>query len=143
MGLMPMHRLLCKVRFGYLDPSLIVDKAVPDGNFGTPEHHRIRLVESLKEEGMRNPLIVMAYKDLDPFVTVGHHRLWAAKQAGLAVVPVVVNDWGDCFPDFELLTSLDEVRSKFKDQPNLVKSFREGVSTSEPLIDGNTWWTKS
>ena len=142
MGLMPMKRLLCKVRFGYLDPSKIEDRSVPDGNFNTPEYHRNRLVESLKAEGVRNPLIVMAYRDTPPYVTVGHHRLWAAKQAGLGEVPAIINDWGNCFPEFEILSSLDEVRSKFKDQPNLVKSFRDGVSTSEPLINGDTWWKK-
>lgn len=140
MGLMAFEKLRCKVRFGYINPNKIDDPLSPDGRTKTKKNDRNRLVESIKEEGVRNPLVIIAYENKPLSVHVGHHRLWAAKRAKAKEIPVIVNDFCDAFPDFEVLESLDEVRSKFIDQPNLVRSYVSGVSTSEPLRDGETWW---
>ncbi|NJO61533.1 MAG: ParB N-terminal domain-containing protein [Richelia sp. RM2_1_2] len=142
MGVLPFHLLRCSVSYGFLSPDDIYDSVIIDETDETAQH-KIRLIDSIKQEGLRNPLILIANVNKPTFVTVGHHRLWAAKRAGLTLVPVIVNDWCNRYPTFEVLHSIDDVRSKFLDQPNLVKSFTTGVSTSEPLINGQTWWTKT
>lgn len=130
----------CVVKFGYVPITEIHEKLSIDMNTDNRREHREKLIQSIKNEGVRNPLICSAFDGAPTFVQVGHHRLWAAKKAGARELPVIVNDFCNRYPTFEILGSLTEVRTKFKDQPNLVKSFRSGVSTSEPLINNETWW---
>ena len=132
-------QLGCIVKFGYLSPNDLVDiRAFKRPKM--PDDQEQLLAKSIEKEGVRNPLICVAYEHRTTYVIVGHHRLWASKKVKTEQVPVIINDFCNRYPDFEIINSLEEVRTKFKDQPNIIKSFKLGVSTSEPLINNETWW---
>ena len=134
-----LHELNCIVKFGYFNPNDIAEIAAFERP-NKPKDQEQLLVNSIKKEGVRNPLICVAYDGKDTYVTVGHHRLWAAKRSNTKQIPIIVNDFCNRYPALEVISSIEEARAKFKDQPNIVKSFRTGISTSEPLVNNETWW---
>lgn len=79
-----------------------------------------KLEESILNEGIRNPLFCNCIPE-GTFCRVGTSRLWIAKKHNYAV-PVIVVDYTDTYKDsgMEQLFTEDDIRSKFKDQPDVV-----------------------
>jgi hypothetical protein len=131
-----------KIRFGTLPASELSDKVLvenpaygnrigkwgsrpvkPEGSMFTKEEMRrgfyTKLEASILEEGFRNPIFCNAIKE-GTFSRVGTSRLWIAKKHGLDI-PCIIADYVNRYPDFEELKTEEEIRSKFKDQPNKVE----------------------
>lgn len=70
----------------------------------------------MAREGIRNPIFVLAL-DEGTFLRYGGSRLWAAYEVGLETIPVIVADWVGRYPDLETLTTEDQIRAKFLDEP--------------------------
>ena len=98
-------------------------------------HYR-HLEESIGREGFRNPIMASVGKlerrklsELPPRLHggkfwvqpliceyLGGSRLWIAQIIGL-LVPCIINDYCNAFPEAEVLPDIKAVLSKFRDQP--------------------------
>lgn len=108
------------IKFSYLDSALISNHLIPDddkiGNLERSVGFYTKLEESILREGFRNPLLVVAVKPGDIRIRYGGSRLMVAHKHKMEV-PCIITDFQNCFPDAEILFTLDDVRAKFKDEP--------------------------
>lgn len=117
--------------------------------FNEVSGHYERLLESVRKDGFRNPIMVSAGRlerrrqsELPPALRqredllvseyLGGSRLWAAQQLGVDV-PCVVNDYADVLPDADVLPNARAVLAKFKDAPGFVEMPRKGPVTLNNL----------
>ncbi len=117
--------------------------------FNEVSGHYVRLLESVRRGGFRNPIMVTAgmldrrrceelppgYRQREDLIVseyLGGSRLWAAGQLGVAV-PCIVNDHMDVLPDAEALPDADAVLSKFMDRPGRIEMRRGGRVTLNDL----------
>lgn len=150
-----------KVRYGILPSNDIFNFVGPaNGSFNLPEKDAqariarrlkigkdfyLKLEESIKQEGFRNPILVYAgwmntgrfyrcpthIKDqgmekLLMCVSCGGSRLYIANQLGIDI-PCIIIDHIDRFSQFEELTTEDEILAKFKDAPNSIVCGRREI----------------
>lgn len=117
--------------------------------FNQVSGHYERLLESVRREGFRNPIMVTAgmldrrrceelppgYRQREDLIVseyLGGSRLWAAQRLGVDV-PCIVNDHTDVLPDAEVLPDADAVLAKFKDRPGRIEMRRGGRVTLNDL----------
>lgn len=117
--------------------------------FNEVSGHYERLLESVRKDGFRNPIMVSAGRlerrktvELPPALRqredllvseyLGGSRLWAAQQLGVDV-PCIVNDYADVLPDAEVLPNATAVLAKFKDVPSRFEMQRKGPVTLNNL----------
>src|SRR5690606_16325912 len=117
--------------------------------FNEVSGHYERLLESVRRDGFRNPIMVSAGRlerrrqiELPPALRqredllvseyLGGSRLWAAQQLGVDV-PCIVNDYADVLPDAEVLPNATAVLAKFKDVPGRFEMQRKGPVTLNNL----------
>jgi len=131
------------IRYGLIPTELIVNPHSPDltSRFIDIKEDFDNLLKSVKEEGLRNPLIGKSQKDGKVLITVGYSRAWAVKMARLPDVPCLINDVYGHYEYLELINNIDHARTKFIDQPYTVKILIGGITSSEPMKDGKSWWS--
>lgn len=98
--------------------------------------HYDKLEQSMLEEGCRNPIVVTGglprkrdhkllppeLRDVDPATllilegTTGGSRLHIAQKHNM-IIPCIVNDWHDRFPNAPLIEKPDDARRYYKDAP--------------------------
>ena len=77
-----------------------------------------KLEASILDEGFRNPIFCNSINE-GTFCRYGTSRLWIAKKHKLDI-PVIICDYINRW-ELEELKTEDEIRSKFKDQPQLLE----------------------
>ena len=112
-----------EVRFGFLLPSQI-----PQSFYMADWVHKnnerqfqfyTRLEESVLKEGFRNPVMVYEKPDERTF-PYGGSRVYMAHKLQIPV-PAIVSDWTGGFKDWELITTVNQALSKFKDLPTVLE----------------------
>jgi len=78
-----------------------------------------RLEESILREGFRNPVMVYEKHDERTF-PYGGSRVYMAHKLQIPV-PAIVSDWTGEFDDWELITTVNQALSKFKDLPTVLE----------------------
>lgn len=118
-------------------------EAVYIDGFNRRTGHYRRLEESIRQEGVWNPVMLTTGRllhraeiELPPSVRadprravceyVGGSRLLIAARLGLEV-PVIVNDGANIFPDLPAVPTGSDVRPLFKDQPRRITWLRDGT----------------
>jgi hypothetical protein len=76
-----------------------------------------KLEASILEQGFRNPIFCNAIQE-GTFSRYGTSRLWIAKKHNLDI-PCVIADYTGEWEHLELLTTEDQIREKFKEQPEI------------------------
>ena len=76
-----------------------------------------KLEESIKREGVRNPVNTVAQPNGELRVVMGGSRTWIAQKLDI-VIPALITDKYDLFPNAETLETVEEVLAKFKDKPH-------------------------
>lgn len=85
---------------------------------GKHEFHEA-LVVSIKEEGVRNPILVWSLPE-GMFLTFGGSRVRAAKEAGLETIPAIINDYSGRYAASDTVTP-DNWQTFFTDPPREVE----------------------
>lgn len=131
------------IRYGMVPIEFIFNPNPPDKTtrFSELRQDFENLLVSVGSEGLRNPLIGKSQEDGTVRITVGYSRAWAAKITGVTEVPCFVNDHWKHFGHLELIQNIDHARTKFTDQPYTVKIMLSGITSSEPLVTGKSWWS--
>jgi hypothetical protein len=122
-----------KVRYGTINPSDIRGRLIRNPNYGgqkvelngwcwTPvlsKHTKPRFQEalnaSIKQDGIRNPILVWALPE-GLFLTFGGSRVKAALHVGLSRIPAIINDYTGEFHDCPEVTPKN-VDTFFTDPP--------------------------
>lgn len=89
------------------------------------------LLESIRREGVRNPVVIYATVEGD-FLSFGGSRLRAVREAGLESIPALVNDYVERYAECPLVTS-ETVESFFTDIPEYIEFTPTGVETHYSL----------
>jgi hypothetical protein len=121
------------VRFAAISPDRVLGRLIRNPNYGGPSvslngwhtHSAVSkaakpgfhaaLRESVRTEGVRNPVLVWALPE-GIFLTFGGSRVVAAIAAGLDSIPAIINDYTGEFSEGDLVTR-DNYASFFKDVP--------------------------
>lgn len=77
----------------------------------------VKLEESIKREGVRNPINTVAHSNSKLHVVMGGSRTWIAQKLDI-IVPILVTDRFNLFPAAETLETKEEILLKFKDKPH-------------------------
>jgi len=80
-----------------------------------PEFHEA-LAESIREEGVRNPILVWSLPE-GTFLSFGGSRVRAAQRAGLETIPAIINDYTGQYADCPEVTE-ENLSYWFEDPPN-------------------------
>lgn len=80
-----------------------------------PEFHKA-LRESIRESGVRNPVLLYCFEDGGLFLTFGGSRVSAAIDVGLTEIPAIINDYSGAYKDEPAVTP-ENVQSFFTDTP--------------------------
>ena len=116
------HKAPELLHIAFIYPSPENDKVYDPVNTIDPDF--LRLVESVKKNGIKVPLVVT----LDNYILSGHRRYAAARRAGLERVPCFRENIRRGDPDFlRLLTDYNEQRNK-----TIAEQLRESVVQSDP-----------
>jgi hypothetical protein len=115
-----------------IDPLAIDGRLIRNPNYGGPsvgphgwtwrveiskhgkENFQDALTASIREDGVRNPILLYAFSE-GIYLTFGGSRVRAAREAGVPV-PAIVNDYAGRFEDCPLV-GMDTVESFFTDPP--------------------------
>lgn len=89
------------------------------------------LRDSIREEGLRNPVIIYALEE-GCFLSFGGSRLRAAIDLGLETIPAIVNDYADRFPDAPEVT-IENFSTFFTDVPDYFEITDKGADTHYSL----------
>lgn len=89
------------------------------------------LKESIKKEGLRNPVVIYAL-DEGCFISFGSSRLLAARELELEFMPAIVNDYCNKFPLASEVT-MDNFHVFFKDVPKYFEITETGADTHYSL----------
>ena len=76
-----------------------------------------KLEASIKKEGVVNPVNLIAQLNGGFKVAMGGSRVWIAQKLDL-IIPAIITDKYELFPDAETLNTEEEVLAKFKDKPH-------------------------
>ena len=74
------------------------------------------LAESIREEGIRNPVLLYTFSEGDYYLTFGGSRVVAAAKAGYVEVPAIINDYTLVHETADPVTP-ENVESFFTDPP--------------------------
>jgi hypothetical protein len=85
------------------------------------------LRESIRQDGVRNPVVVFAVRE-GLFISFGGSRVLAARDVGLERIPAVVNDYCGAFEDASEVTP-ENVESFFTDVPQWWEFTEVGFDT--------------
>ena len=122
------------VKYLVLDSNDIENPMCPSPHQVQHENERngffIKLEESILREGFRNPINVWV-KDNGELTSwyYGGSRLMTAKKHNL-LIPCIVSDPINKFPDAKILTNAGEIRTMFKDRPETVIFEEAGLNIS-------------
>ena len=119
------------VKFTLLDPNTIYNNTWSRLDLIEKEDKKngwfIQLEESIKQEGIRNPIITFTkYRTGELRVLVGGSRLYIAQKLEI-LIPCIISDQKNFFPNARQLKSKDEIISCFKDPPRHIKYLKEYV----------------
>lgn len=108
------------VKYLEIDPNIVNNHLEPDDekikNMEKSLKFYSKLEESILKDGFRNPVLIMALRENDIRIRYGGSRLMVAQKHDLKI-PAIVTDYKNIFPDAEVLYTISDIRSKFKDQP--------------------------
>jgi ParB/RepB/Spo0J family partition protein len=108
--------------------TLDVDRIQPcffESRVDTLDESFVDLVESVKKYGVLEPIIVRTVKDGYQLVA-GKRRLWAAKEAGLKEIPVIVRDLSD--EDALILQATENLQRQGLSEPEKTRIVNELAS---------------
>lgn len=112
-----------EIRYGLLKPEQIPDSFImADWVYKKNErdfHFYTKLEESILKEGFRNPVMVYE-KPGERTFPYGGTRVWIAQKLDIPV-PAIISDWTGIFKDWELITTINQALSKFKDLPTVME----------------------
>lgn len=108
-------RLIRNPAYGGPSVSLNGWRWLPEISKAVKPGFREALAESIRQEGVRNPILVWSLPE-GIFLTFGGSRLLACEDIGRAYVPAIINDYTGQFQDSTLVTESNLVEL-FKDPP--------------------------
>ena len=73
------------------------------------------MLESIREQGIRNPIILVQLQGLH--ARYGNSRLWAARQLQLPEIPAIVVDFENKWADLPKLVTAEDVAGVFSEPP--------------------------
>lgn len=129
-----------EIKYAVLDSKLISNQCGPRGEDAKRSFYK-DLEKDVLENGFRNPILVIAgqclsrsFKDLpkemqDDSSKIlwcggnGGSRLWVAQRHKL-VIPCIISDHVNMFPDAKVLNSIDEIKACYKDQIDIAVTKR-------------------
>lgn len=121
------------VRYAIIPCDLVIGRLIRNPNYGGPSvslngwcySHSISnhtkpdfhaaLTASITEEGVRNPILVWSLPE-GMLLTFGGSRLKACREAGIAEIPAIVNDYTGTYADCPEVTE-DTLSYYFEDPP--------------------------
>lgn len=121
------------VRFAHVPIDLLVGRLIRNPAYGGPsvgpygwthrpelskhgkEGFQAALASSIKEEGVRNPILVWCFKE-GLFLTFGGSRVRACQEAGITTIPAIINDYTGDYKTAIPVTP-ENVESFFTDPP--------------------------
>ena len=112
-------RLVRNPNYGGPSVSLNGWRWVPDISKATKPGFREALAESIRQEGVRNPILVWSLPE-GVFLTFGGSRLLACRDIGRKYCPAIINDYTGDFENSTLVTP-SNVQEFFKDPPREVE----------------------
>lgn len=127
-----------KTRIIEVDIDLLDD--IKDQPFKFRKEKAEQLVDSIKQVGVLEPIICRAKKNGRYDIIAGRHRRYAAKEAGLKTVPVILKDVSVDTAKFILLTtntdrnndySYSELAYAYKEQMELLEKLGNNAKTSK------------
>lgn len=111
------------VKYAQVDPHRISNHLEPEQDEKDKLEKTLgfysKLKTSIKQEGFRNPLLIVALREEDIRIRYGGSRLSVAQELDISV-PCIITDFKNVFPDAEVLFTLQDIRAKFLDQPKKV-----------------------
>lgn len=75
------------------------------------------LAENVREEGIRNPILLYCFGEEGCYLTFGGSRVRAAKAAGIEEVPAIINDYTQVVYAASDTVTPENVESFFTDPP--------------------------
>ncbi len=95
-----------------------------------PEERRIKKLEELHQfftkleksilkEGIRNPIVILAYAEDNIIPRYGGSRLMTAQKYNMDIACIIC-DFDNVFPNSKILNNEEDIRACFKDQPRKV-----------------------
>jgi len=119
------------VKFAILDPNAIYNNTWPRVDLIKKEDEEsewfTRLEKSIKQEGILNPINTFTkYRTGELRVLIGGSRLYIAQKLDI-LIPCIISDQKNFFPNARQLKSKDEIISCFKDPPRHIKYLNEYV----------------
>jgi hypothetical protein len=161
------------VRFEYIDTDSVRGRLIRNPNYGGPSvglngwrwresisNHtkpgfQAALEESIRQEGVRNPILVYSLPE-GIFLTFGGSRLRACRATGRQYIPAIINDFSGAFESSTKVTEENYIEF-FKDPPRSFVITEEGADYHYNLerarrhehdeagfawVDGDTDWMK-
>ena len=123
----------CKVLFALINPKDIKGRLIRNPNYGGPslsykgwtwrpelskhgkEGFQEALEKSIRDEGIRNPILVWNMPE-GIYLTFGGSRVRAALSVGIREIPAIINDVSGDYPSKDTVTSKN-LDTFFKDMP--------------------------
>jgi len=130
------------VRYDVIPCSSVSGRLIRNPNYGGPsvgphgwtwrpeiskhgkESFKAALVDSIRREGVRNPIIVYVFQE-GTFLTFGGSRYTTCVEAGIEEIPAIINDYTGRYAASDTVTP-DNVESFFKDPPREYEFTPEG-----------------
>lgn len=78
-----------------------------------------KLEKSILKEGIRNPIVILAYAEDNIIPRYGGSRLMVAQKYDMDI-ECIICDFDNVFPNSKILNNEEEIRACFKDQPRKV-----------------------
>ena len=137
------------IRHAQIDPARVQHRLVRNPNYGgprvslnnwcitpvTPATRKVKFFEALREsvrrEGLRNPIVVYALPE-GLFLSFGCSRLRVAQELGLPEIPALVVDYTGEFADAEEVTQANW-QGFFRDPPRHFEFTSDGIDTHYSL----------
>ena len=133
-----------EIKYDFIDPSAIMGRLIRNPGYGGPSvgpfgwtwrpevcksveakpSFHDALARSVATEGIRNPVLVWCFPE-GMFLTFGGSRVRAALEAGLDVIPAIINDYTGTFAH-ALSVTPDNYQTYFTDVPRDVEFTEQG-----------------
>lgn len=89
----------------------------PEINKASKPEFQEALAVDVKENGIRNPILVYCFDDSGLYLTFGGTRVNACKLAGIEEIPAIINDYTQVVYEAADSVTPDNVESFFQDPP--------------------------
>ncbi len=126
------ERIEYTIRYTMVDSTLIETNIEPNRvrveKLNMVNGFFIKLEKSMLEEGIRNPVILTAQQG-KLINRYGGSRVMIAQKHNL-IVPAIVADFENRFPDGEILIGEKQIREKFTDKPRKILIKHYGINVS-------------